>query len=327
MEEKSCKIKTVYHYCSLETFYNILKNGTIRLSDICKSNDSNELKILKDKLYQAFFEAYKNYHDEVLKHANSYSMENADEALSFINSTKETREFLTSCNNFIIQENEKPWNRVWGICFSEADDLLSQWRGYADNACGISIGFSIDLLHKIGSSISENSDCYFQFGKVLYQEDEISESLYNNVPFKDINIHSTKEDIEKLYSNYFKVLIKDCAFAKNEGFSEEREWRLILNDFSSDENTDNFYTSLSENFKNFTDFNINSVDFVIKNGTLASYVELKISNMRNAISEIVIGPKSKCTIDDIREFLIFCGLLKNREDDSITIRKSRLSFR
>lgn len=38
------RINTVYHYCSLETFLNILKNKTIRLSDINKSNDFLETK-------------------------------------------------------------------------------------------------------------------------------------------------------------------------------------------------------------------------------------------------------------------------------------------
>jgi hypothetical protein len=38
------EIDTVYHYCSLETFLNIINNKTIRLSDINKSNDYLETK-------------------------------------------------------------------------------------------------------------------------------------------------------------------------------------------------------------------------------------------------------------------------------------------
>ena len=30
-----------------------------------------------------------------------------------------------------------------GFCLSEEGDLLGQWRGYADNAAGYSIGFSV----------------------------------------------------------------------------------------------------------------------------------------------------------------------------------------
>ena len=38
--------KTVYHYCSLETFFAIFSNSTIRLSNISKSNDSEEITYL-----------------------------------------------------------------------------------------------------------------------------------------------------------------------------------------------------------------------------------------------------------------------------------------
>jgi len=36
-----------------------------------------------------------------------------------------------------------------GICFSEEDDLLSQWRGYADNGSGFSLAFHKEVLGKI----------------------------------------------------------------------------------------------------------------------------------------------------------------------------------
>lgn len=36
--------KSIYHYCSLETFSQIIKNKTIRLSDLNKTNDYMEKK-------------------------------------------------------------------------------------------------------------------------------------------------------------------------------------------------------------------------------------------------------------------------------------------
>jgi hypothetical protein len=33
-----------------------------------------------------------------------------------------------------------------GFCVSEAPDLLSQWRGYADDAQGVALGFDLDQL-------------------------------------------------------------------------------------------------------------------------------------------------------------------------------------
>lgn len=34
---------TVYHYCSIETLFHIITNSTIRLSNIAKSNDAEEI--------------------------------------------------------------------------------------------------------------------------------------------------------------------------------------------------------------------------------------------------------------------------------------------
>lgn len=39
MYRKVLMIDIIYHYCSLETFVQIIKNKTIRLSDLNKTND------------------------------------------------------------------------------------------------------------------------------------------------------------------------------------------------------------------------------------------------------------------------------------------------
>ncbi|GMQ62471.1 hypothetical protein [Vallitalea maricola] len=36
------KLDTVYHYCSVDTFFSIIQNKTIRLSDLNKTNDYME---------------------------------------------------------------------------------------------------------------------------------------------------------------------------------------------------------------------------------------------------------------------------------------------
>ena len=41
--------KTLYHYCSIETFFNVIKSNSVWLSDIEKSNDSLELTYMKNE--------------------------------------------------------------------------------------------------------------------------------------------------------------------------------------------------------------------------------------------------------------------------------------
>lgn len=40
--------KILYHYCSVETFFNIIKNSCLWLSDIEKSNDYQECMVCRE---------------------------------------------------------------------------------------------------------------------------------------------------------------------------------------------------------------------------------------------------------------------------------------
>ena len=53
----------VYHYCSLDTFFAIFSNSTIRLSDISKSNDSEEITYLLPKMRKFCVDLF-NYHND-----------------------------------------------------------------------------------------------------------------------------------------------------------------------------------------------------------------------------------------------------------------------
>ena len=50
----------IYHYCGVETFLNIIRNHTLRLSDLCKSTDSLELKSLLDAVQEEIMNQYRN---------------------------------------------------------------------------------------------------------------------------------------------------------------------------------------------------------------------------------------------------------------------------
>ena len=52
------EITTVYHYCSVETFYEIISGKMLRLSDIDKSNDYMERKWLQRFILETALEEY-----------------------------------------------------------------------------------------------------------------------------------------------------------------------------------------------------------------------------------------------------------------------------
>ena len=51
-----------------------------------------------------------------------------------------------------------------GACFSESEDQLSQWRGYAQNGKGLAIGFDKEILETLNSI----HEYYIKFGKVIF---------------------------------------------------------------------------------------------------------------------------------------------------------------
>ena len=58
--------------------------------------------------------------------------------------------------------------RYYVTCFSYQNDLLSQWRGYADDGRGAAIGFDLDVLKEAGLNpitpvLICNSDDYSKF--------------------------------------------------------------------------------------------------------------------------------------------------------------------
>ena len=281
----------IYHYCTVETFLNIIKYHTLRLSDLCSSNDKAEMKILLGDLENEILNQYRKRKD-FLKSV-IYGMD-IDEAFEFI-----LKRLIYKMDNNINQ-------MLFGICFSEKGDLLGQWREYADKGTGIAIGFNIEWLLKLGNNKS------FKFSKVSYDYSkdstlikEHAARIYSEM-IQTIENGGTKKLIDES-SNlpYMIYLQKEClffesVFQKGKEYKSEEEWRLILDD----EETRKDYPEwdIYYNWKNkdlrFGEEEIyslipNGMEFMVKNGRIIPFLDLKIdfdkSNL--PIEEVIIGPK------------------------------------
>lgn len=110
---KNEKEEIVYHYCSLEGFLSIIKNASLWISDISKSNDCIEGSYIYNKI----------------KSRIERELEITPEDL---------HAWKTGCK---VNEVADHLMLTYVACFSERKDCLSQWRDYADDGKGISIGF------------------------------------------------------------------------------------------------------------------------------------------------------------------------------------------
>lgn len=203
---------TLYHYCSIEAFVSIISNRTIRLSLLNQSNDTEEgrwiLRFLKQRIDQ----------DKEL-------LPIKDRLLGLIEGTVQFLSF-------------------GGFCLSEHGDLLSQWRGYADNGRGVAIGFSSSYLEKLGALASaegsgislgavtygdpdQDSDLVKLLTEILQRAKILSKcnrgSLLFPAPEED------KKDYEKANNSLIfataPLMLMGHKY-KNPAFGEEREWRL-----------------------------------------------------------------------------------------------------
>ena len=116
-------------------------------------------------------------------------------------------------------------------------------------------------------------------------------------------------------------VIRAAPFYKNSAFEEEREWRIVASYMLTDL-TPPVFSKYSNNV-----FLFKEIEYSASCGKLIPHVEIQTPNIKDAIAEIYIGPKCKETAANIRHFLICMGILKDRNDDSIEIIKSKASYR
>ncbi|WWR15535.1 DUF2971 domain-containing protein [Lachnospiraceae bacterium JLR.KK008] len=279
------KEEIVYHYCSLEGFLSIIQNASLWMSDISKSNDCLESIYIRNKI----------------KNRIKCELEAAPENL---HAWETGYRINGELNDPMI---------TYVACFSEKKDSLSQWRGYADDGKGISIGFCKKKLERMPKIMHHN----LSFSKVIYNEnqqekyvDKVVEEVFRNMELKGIGIAGIE-----LNSNH-----KDeFAIYKNPSFEEEREWRLILNSYPK-------WKEIKVGDMSFTE-----PTFRVSKGRLISYVELSFANVKSDfVKEIWIGPKSEVELRDIKHALKRYGYYDEEEDFDekapILITKSSSSY-
>ena len=286
----------VYHYCSPSVFKNIIENKTIRLSDIMESNDSKE--IINNK----------EYIEELLKRKiNEFCKKN-----HIVESNKKVVNGLIF--NTFYSFLEDFYYKVYVCCFSFEGDLLSQWRGYADDAKGYAIGFDLDELKNIGKPAENDpiSNNLLEFGDVIYEEkkqktiirviiDELFKRLKKVYDDNGLDVPILLRPVNKIMMSLFEY----SFFFKNVFFKEEKEWRLC---FPARPDVD------VKSIKIENGYSFSELSYFLRDGKLVSYVDLYFGKNTNIIKQIVLGPKNNSNM--VKEFInkngIHCEVIKSK---------------
>jgi hypothetical protein len=188
----------IYHYCDLPGFKGIVEGKTIWLSDVRFCNDYMEHNWLKE-MFDREIETLRHQQQSGFHDALAEEKANYREHLAFV------------------------------ACFSEENDLLSQWRAYADDGAGIAIGFNTQYfeLNQFVPTYGIDSTVTHGLVKVCYDTDEQKQLVMDIINRYREESEQESADVSKVAADcYFNLQMASIA-CKNPAFKEEKEWRIV----------------------------------------------------------------------------------------------------
>lgn len=248
----------IYHYCSMEALLGILDSGRIWLSDINATNDSLEGVWLDSKL-QMLHQGI-NKDSELPQHYKEFKQGNP---------------------------------HIFISCFTEEDDILSQWRGYGDDGKGVAIGFLVNRF----CVACENENSMLSLNQVIY-DDSLQ---FGNIAalFRAYETEEFDEKYRVLESLYLLSTV-----SKNRAFAEEKEWRIIYRPMVFDKK--HIHGALED------------ARYRISNGRVVKYYSLPINT--GSIVRVVLGPKNQNDRKFISDFFSFYGMHPDIESSEASYR-------
>lgn len=280
----------IYHYCTVESLKEILKNRTLRLSDIRKSNDSKEIDYL--------FDSYCEY----IKKSGDYSP-NTMVRTNFLN-----REKTNQLKNTVFLVS----------CFSKKDDDLHMWSCYGNK--GVCLEFDREELqkhiNKIRHGVSSEILSVYPNLKVTSLALQLVDVKYYSQSELEKCFEKNKYD----FNEEFYELFKNSPTIKSDFFECEEEVRIIYyHIFDGTPNDINFLVLTDD------DGNINKRIY-FKSTSDSKYQHKLVADIpipMSLISSITIGPNSSITNQDLEEIFFANGI----EKYTIAINKSKGSYR
>lgn len=278
----------IYHYCSVDSFFNIIKNRSIWLSNVLKMNDHMEVH---------------------------WSLGEINRQLKSMK-TESNAPFI---EKFMQGMNHKA-HRPYIASFSTNGDLLSQWRGYADGGNGISIGISSDFLAGLRDKAPTPEET-FEYSILALHDMKYDSSYKNKISsvLNRLNIIDGKLgqtpterlDSYVLMSELDSIIVQ----TKNPSFKEECEKRIA------------YYPARRDRHPNdpkvASGFSVSGLKYRPSKNNLIDYFEFLLHDEtgKKPEIEIIIGPKCLCSEYDVRNYCSSKGF------NVVDVRKSASSLR
>lgn len=272
------KEETIFHYCSAETLQAIATYGTLRFTDINMLNDEQEVRW-----------AYSIFEEAATRLIKRLGVSNATPEINV--------SFIDLIDSIIspIQLIAHPFIS----CFSLKGDLLGQWRAYADDGKGFSIGFNADSL---------KNQLPATFLQVLYDKEEQVKEMMRAILAIYFSFESSELGREKRFFEDCVLLGTYMTAFKNPAFSEEAEIRAV-HVVSIKPQGDLLKFLDNGGIVNSTErVEATKLNFQVRDNHLVAYTDIPFSplNMLSPITELILGPKNHSSPGNLQ--LFFGGL-------------------
>lgn len=197
------------HYTSVEVLEKLLKNNEMWFSNPLYMNDWEELQFGMNTGATAF-------------RTSAHLLEAAESATSH-------KALLGHFDRLFHEFDSKHAIDTYVLCLSEhdaenEDGLLSMWRGYGARGSGVALVFDSAKLGPIEHSPLILS--HVDYASQLKREQWIDETLEQLAVV--LRAHpKTNENLYAVAQAWIERLKLFSLFTKHDGFSEEREWRIV----------------------------------------------------------------------------------------------------
>lgn len=209
----------LYKYMSQAGFLGIINSQSIWATDIFYLNDAAEYHHSVDMIRNEI----DNKSKDITIPLTGFSGAKSD-TVKVVHKKDVQKHFLGVLNNMIGFLSDF---HIFVCSFSEAEDSLSQWRGYCPGGSGLCVGFDSSLLAKYFEERNYRIEqCIYDFDQ---QKEKISDLLDQYL--EDVPQVETSDELpfmggpqtNKFISEFFQI----APIYKDPSFIEEQEWRFI----------------------------------------------------------------------------------------------------
>lgn len=262
----------LYHYTDFAAFDGIIRCAELRLNNILNMNDAAEMRLFMNGICKA--------------------------VIDNLNQDGEN-EKSRKAEAFFQKELAKEFHySAYAACFSRYRDDASQWERYGHLGQGVCIAFHEDLMQRmVGGAIS--------LQEVYYQSDMHEHRLVTEFYRQIKNSGDFSSCVSALQHLMNDAWVQSAAF-KHPSFSSEREFRLVVSPFISNEfAVEPKYHVSMDRIKKYYPLDLNR---------MCGKLGMHLSDL---VGEIIIGPTSSQSLPILQDYL---------EDNGLTVLKDKISM-